>query len=55
MIQVLKKLMADEDGQGLVEYGLILGLVSVVCVAALTAMGGNINGTLGKVNSQLPQ
>lgn len=54
MIQALKQLMTDEDGQGLVEYGLILGLVSVVCVAALTTMGGKINGTLGTVNTALP-
>lgn len=54
MIQALKKLMKDESGQGLVEYGLILGLVSVVCVAALTTMGSEINATLGNVNNALP-
>jgi Flp pilus assembly pilin Flp len=31
------------EGQGLVEYGLILLLVSIVSVAALTIMGGQIS------------
>ncbi|MBE7518191.1 MAG: Flp family type IVb pilin [Thermoflexaceae bacterium] len=41
----------DEEGQGLAEYGLILALISVVCILALTALGTNINGTLGAVNA----
>jgi pilus assembly protein Flp/PilA len=43
----------DDDGQGLAEYGLILALVSVVAVAALTALGGGITGTLGTVTTSL--
>ena len=43
----------DEEGQGLVEYGLILALISVVCIAALTLIGTNINGKLGDVNAAL--
>ena len=37
----------EEEGQGLVEYGLILALIAVVCVAALTALGTGISGMLG--------
>jgi pilus assembly protein Flp/PilA len=36
----------DEEGQGLAEYGLILALIAVVCVAALTLLGGNIAALL---------
>ncbi|TML14340.1 MAG: Flp family type IVb pilin [Actinobacteria bacterium] len=32
-----------EEGQAMVEYALILGLVSVVAIAALTAIGTNVN------------
>jgi Flp pilus assembly pilin Flp len=35
-----------EVGQALVEYALVLGLVSLVCVAGLTALGNNVNGVL---------
>jgi Flp pilus assembly pilin Flp len=37
------------SGQSLVEYALILALVSVVCAGTLTTLGQNINTTLGKV------
>ena len=38
-----------EEGQALVEYALILALVSVVSVAALTLLGGNITTVLNQV------
>lgn len=34
----------NEDGQGMVEYGLILGLIAIVVIAALTATGGSLRG-----------
>ena len=43
----------DEEGQGLVEYGLIIALIAVVCIAALTALGTNISGKLGAINTAL--
>ncbi len=43
----------EEEGQGLAEYGLILALVSIVAVAALTALGGGIIGTLGTATTSL--
>jgi pilus assembly protein Flp/PilA len=43
----------DHDGQGLVEYGLILGLITIVCIAALSASGNQVNGIIQKVASSL--
>jgi pilus assembly protein Flp/PilA len=37
---------ADEEGQALVEYSLILALVSIVSIGALELLGGNISGAL---------
>lgn len=39
----LMSLVRDEEGQGMVEYGLILSLIAVVVIGALTLMGGNLN------------
>ena len=50
---MLKKLMAkmqNEEGQGLVEYSLIIVLISVVCVAALTTLGVTVNGVFTTIN-----
>ena len=42
-----------EEGQGLVEYALILVLVSIVAIAALKALGGSISGILNTVANTL--
>jgi Flp pilus assembly pilin Flp len=39
--------VAKEDGQALVEYSLILGLLSVVAIFALTTLGTDVRAALG--------
>lgn len=41
--------------QSLVEYGLILALVSVVAIAVLQSMGDQIKKTVSSVNTKLEQ
>ncbi len=43
----------QEEAQGLAEYGLILALIAVVCIAALTALGTGIPGKLGSLTAAL--
>ncbi|HKD33387.1 MAG TPA: Flp family type IVb pilin [Gaiellaceae bacterium] len=38
--------LEDEEGQALVEYGLILALVAVVCIIALQTLGTNVAAQL---------
>ena len=49
----LRKLWVEEEGQALTEYGLILGLIAVVCVGALALMGTNVNNMLKSIASTL--
>ena len=42
-----------EDGQALVEYTLILGLVTVVAITVLSALGGSVTSLLQAVTSAL--
>ncbi|HEU4964605.1 MAG TPA: Flp family type IVb pilin [Bacilli bacterium] len=53
MVQAIKRLWKEESGQGLVEYGLIIGLVAVVVIGALTLMGTSIDGLFDEVNDNL--
>lgn len=52
-MEALRTLRDGEEGQGLVEYGLILGLVSVLAVLALGVLSGDINGILETVGGDL--
>jgi Flp pilus assembly pilin Flp len=48
-----QELKTREDGQALVEYALILSLVSIAAVVALKATGTSITGILDKINAEL--
>jgi pilus assembly protein Flp/PilA len=43
----------DEDGQGLAEYALILGLIAMVAIVSLIFMGGQVSDKLSTIGSQL--
>lgn len=43
----------DEEGQGMVEYGLLVGLISIVAIIALIALGPRIRNMFEKTNTAL--
>ena len=47
------KFIRDEEGASLVEYGLLLSLVAVVCIAAITLLGTSISNLLTTVAGQI--
>jgi pilus assembly protein Flp/PilA len=49
----LASLRDREEGQALVEYALILALVSIVAIGALQALGANVTGRLQDIADQL--
>ncbi len=46
-------LMNEESGQGMVEYGLILVLVSIVAIVALGSVGDTLGKKFGEINKSL--
>jgi pilus assembly protein Flp/PilA len=54
LIQMFHRLrQRDEDGQALVEYALILGLIAVFSITALTTLGGNVSAVLNSIASAI--
>jgi pilus assembly protein Flp/PilA len=47
---VASLMVREDEGQGLVEYGLIIALIAVVCAAAVGILGGTVNGIFGSIN-----
>jgi pilus assembly protein Flp/PilA len=51
MMNKFKRLVKDEQGQGMTEYGLVLGLIAVAVVATLIALRGQIVALFSKANT----
>ena len=43
----------EDRGASLIEYALMLALIAMVCVAAVTALGGTTSGAYSEVTSLL--
>jgi pilus assembly protein Flp/PilA len=53
MMNKMKDLLMEEQGQGMTEYALVLGVIAVGVVAVLFALKGNILTLFNKVNNDV--
>ena len=49
----MKNFLMNEDGQGMVEYGLIIALVSIAAVAILGTLGTSLSEKFNAANTTL--
>ena len=52
---MLRKWFKDEEGQGMVEYGLIIALIAIVVIVALVALGPKIRDIFQSANDAIPE
>lgn len=52
-MNLVKRLVKEEEGQGLAEYALILGLIVVVVIIAMGPLGTKIKAVFNKVDASL--
>jgi pilus assembly protein Flp/PilA len=53
MMKKLIGLVREEEGQGMVEYGLIIAVIAVALVAALVTLRGGISGVFQNASDQM--
>lgn len=52
-MELLRNIWNEEEGQGLVEYGLIIALVAIVVIVGLGYLSEGLNDLFGKVKAKL--
>jgi len=52
-INRLRAFVKNEEAQDLIEYALLVGLISLVAVAAITAAGGSVNTIFTNIGARL--
>jgi Flp pilus assembly pilin Flp len=53
MIDLLKRLWRDEEGQDLVEYTLLLAFVALASAGIFSSVGGSVSGIWGNASTRL--
>lgn len=53
IVSAVKAFVADENGVTAIEYGLIAALVGVAIVAAVKALGGQLNATFTDITTKM--
>jgi len=53
MLKLINRFRRDEKGAALVEYGLLVGLIAVICIAAVTTLGHEVSNAFSTIASDL--
>ena len=54
MKNLLNRLVREDAGQDLIEYGLLAALISIVCVLTITNAGQAVSTFFGGVETSIP-
>jgi pilus assembly protein Flp/PilA len=49
----LRSFVRNEEGQDLLEYALLVALIAIVCVAAVTTAGENVDAIFTQIGTDL--
>jgi pilus assembly protein Flp/PilA len=55
MRKFLNRFRKDEEGASLVEYGMLVGLIAVVCIVAVTTLGTEVSAVFSLLASDMKQ
>jgi pilus assembly protein Flp/PilA len=53
MRKLINRFRRDDEGAALVEYGMLVGLIAVICVAAVTLLGKEVSDAFSFIAAAL--
>ena len=53
MHRLMDRLRRDDEGAALVEYGILVGLIAVICVVAVTTLGTEVSTAFSRISNAL--
>jgi pilus assembly protein Flp/PilA len=53
MTKLLTRLCNDEEGATMVEYGLMVALIAIVCIVAVQLIGTNLQGAFNFIAGKI--
>jgi pilus assembly protein Flp/PilA len=53
MLKAIKNIIVEEQGQGMTEYGLVLGVIGIGAIVALVALRDQISTLLGNIKDKI--
>jgi Flp pilus assembly pilin Flp len=53
-MNLFNRFVREDEGQDLIEYALLAGLISLVCVLAITGAGTKVKALFEEVEAQIP-
>ena len=52
-MNAFKRMIADESGATMVEYGIMVALIAAVCIVLISTLGGRVSTAFSSVNSAI--
>jgi pilus assembly protein Flp/PilA len=53
MLCIVKRLMTEEEGQGMTEYALVLGVIAIGAIALISAFRTQVESLWGKITTEI--
>jgi pilus assembly protein Flp/PilA len=53
MQKLIDRFRREEEGAALVEYGMLVGLIAVICVVAVTTLGTEVSAAFSAIATAL--
>ena len=53
-VSAIRRFVSDSEGAAIVEYGLLILLIAVLCIVAIKVLGSSISNTMNAASNQMP-